>query len=83
MDLRDREELLAIFCELSENPSEYSSRGALNSHGRSLALRFGAIAHRMGILTSPRLILGDGDYEKCIKRMQDLINSFSKNPNQG
>ncbi|WP_449462053.1 hypothetical protein PQ610_06095 [Tardisphaera miroshnichenkoae] len=74
---RDEQELLSIFRELKENPREYSSRGALNSHGRLLALRFGGIALRMGLVESSRFALGDGDYEKCMRKMESVMNSLN------
>jgi len=74
---RDEQELLSIFRELKENPREYSSRGALNSHGRLLALRFGGIALRMGLADSSTFALGDGDYEKCVRKMESVVNSLN------
>ncbi len=77
MKKRDEQELLSIFRELKEKPREYSSRGALNSHGRLLALRFGGIALRMGLVESSRFALGDGDYEKCIRKMESVMSSLN------
>jgi len=67
------EELESIYVELSENPELYSSSGALNSHGRTLALRFGQIAAANGLLRNGHAILGKGDYDKCVKGMGAVL----------
>jgi|GEM_PF-5070609 len=70
---RWKEELESIKAELTENPELYQSRGVLNSHGRTLALRFGEIAASKGLIRAGREVLGDGDYSSCVVRMARIL----------
>ncbi|MDP7975438.1 MAG: hypothetical protein ACP5UI_04205 [Thermoprotei archaeon] len=46
----------------------------MNSHGRSLVLRFGEIACSRGLLRRASYLLKDDDIERCLVRMKRVLD---------